>query len=386
MKYLIVALAILSCTGTSNAQTPAAKLWDELNGKREALPSLHQEFEVSRTFTLVNDEQSSKWQMILDMSHGQWREKTISGASTRVRIFDGQELFSYEEGGDEFMRIHRRPKKDDAPTPSLFGSGDLEWQKAVEVERKPCGFSGKEQICAIIDVPLRSSLTVDAHAGRVFSQGKERIAMSMDTGLVVSATSVTSVQRERSPYTSQTTYTLKGSSYGSHPDVTLFKLAEGMQEVKELSKWNAARIRKQLVGKPAPELAVTDIQGKQVTLPSLKGKTVLLDFWTTWCEACRADGSALDKLYAKYGGQNLEIIAISVSEDRAIVEKFLKQHRHSYQIVLTSENEMPRPFQIGVLPTYIVIEKDGNIAGVVEGDQGFSDLRKMLKRAGMEVD
>jgi thiol-disulfide isomerase/thioredoxin len=133
-------------------------------------------------------------------------------------------------------------------------------------------------------------------------------------------------------------------------------------------------------------LAVTDIQGKQVTLPSLKGKTVLLDFWTTWCEACRADGSALDKLYAKYGGQNLEIIAISVSEDRAIVEKFLKQHRHSYQIVLTSENEMPRPFQIGVLPTYIVIERDGNIAGVVEGDQGFSDLRKMLKRAGMEVD
>jgi hypothetical protein len=47
---------------------------------------------------------------------------------------------------------------------------------------------------------------------------------------------------------------------------------------------------------------------------------------------------------------------------------------------------MPRPFQIGTLPTYIVIEKDGHIAGVVEGDQGFSDLRKMLKKAGMEVD
>jgi hypothetical protein len=44
------------------------------------------------------------------------------------------------------------------------------------------------------------------------------------------------------------------------------------------------------------------------------------------------------------------------------------------------------PFQIGVLPTYIVIEKDGTKAGVVESDQGFSDLRKMLKKAGMEVD
>jgi thiol-disulfide isomerase/thioredoxin len=385
MKHPIIAFAILFYTCTSNAQTPAAKLWDELKEKRDALPSLHQEFEVSRTFKLVNDEQSSKWQMILDMSHGQWREKTISGSSTRVRIFDGQELFSFEEGDDEFIRVHRRPKED-APTPSLFGSGVLQWQKAVEVDRKPCGFSGKEQICVIIDVPIKSSVMMDAHTGRVFSQGRERIAMSMDTGLVVSATSVTSVQRERSPYTSQTTYTLKGSRYGREPDVNLFKLAEGMHEVKELSKWNAAKIRKQLVGKPAPELAVTDIQGKQVTLASLKGKTVLLDFWTTWCEACRADGPALDKLYAKYGGQSLEIIAISVSEDRAIVEKFLKEHRHGYEIVLTLENEMPRPFQIGVLPTYIVIEKDGNIAGVVEGDQGFSDLRKMLKKAGMEVD
>jgi len=155
MKHLIVALAILFWASSSNAKTSAAKLWDELKEKREALPSLHQEFEVSRTFKLVNGEQSSKWQMILDMSHGQWREKTISGSSTRVHIYDGQEFFSLEEGGDEFTRIHHHPK-DAAPTPSLFGSGDLEWQKAVEVDRKPCGLSGKEQICAVIDVPERT--------------------------------------------------------------------------------------------------------------------------------------------------------------------------------------------------------------------------------------
>ena len=385
MKRLIVTLVILSCTCISSAQTSAAKLWNELREKREAVLTLHQEFDVSRTFNTANGEQSSTWQMILDMSHGQWREKTIRGSSTRVRIFDGQELFSFEEGGDEFMRIHRRPKED-VPAPVLYNSADLEWQKAVEVDRKPCGLSRKEQVCAIIDVPLKSTLTLDAHGGRVLSQGKERFAITMDTGLVVSATAVSSIQRERSPYTSQTTYILKGLIYGGHLDASLFKLADTMHEVKELSQWNAARIRKELVGKAAPELAVTDMQGKQITLASLKGKTVLLDFWTTWCEACRADGPALDKLFAKYGGQYLEIIAISVSEDRVIVEKFLKEHRHSYKVVLTSENEMPRPFQIGVLPTYIVIEKDGNIAGVVEGDQGFSDLRKMLKKAGMEVD
>jgi len=47
---------------------------------------------------------------------------------------------------------------------------------------------------------------------------------------------------------------------------------------------------------------------------------------------------------------------------------------------------MPRPYQIGIFPTYIVIGRDGTVAAAVEGDQGFSDLRKLLKQAGLEVD
>src|SRR5438876_4014616 len=96
MKHLIVPLAILFCACTSNAQTPATKLWNELKEKREALPGIHQEFEVSQTYKLASGDQSSKRQMILDMSHGQWREKNLWGSSTRVRIFDGKDLFYFE--------------------------------------------------------------------------------------------------------------------------------------------------------------------------------------------------------------------------------------------------------------------------------------------------
>ncbi len=79
-------------------------------------------------------------------------------------------------------------------------------------------------------------------------------------------------------------------------------------------------------------------------------------------------------------------MGISVNEDRAIVEKYLGAHPHSYPVVLTSENEMPRTYQIGVFPTYIVIDRDGNIASAVQGDQGFGDLRKLLKKAGLELE
>jgi len=159
-----------------------------------------------------------------------------------------------------------------------------------------------------------------------------------------------------------------------------------MHEVNKLSSWNAAKIKNELGSKPAPELAVTDMAGKPVTLAAFKGKTVLLDFWTTWCPPCRADAPALEKLYRKYSPQDLVILGISVSEDRAIVEKFLKEHPYSFPVVLTTENEMPRPYQVGALPTYIVIGRDGTVTSAVEGDQGFADLRKLLKKAGLEVE
>jgi hypothetical protein len=64
----------------------------------------------------------------------------------------------------------------------------------------------------------------------------------------------------------------------------------------------------------------------------------------------------------KYGDKNLMIVGVSVDEDRPVVEKFLTHHPPPYPIVLTTENEIPRPYQMGVFPTYIVIDSDGNFA------------------------
>jgi hypothetical protein len=68
------------------------------------------------------------------------------------------------------------------------------------------------------------------------------------------------------------------------------------------------------------------------------------------------------------------------------VEKFLKKHPDSFPVVLTTENEMPRPYQVGLFPTYLVIAPDGTLTTAVEGDQGFAELRKFLEKAGMETE
>ena len=53
-------------------------------------------------------------------------------------------------------------------------------------------------------------------------------------------------------------------------------------------------------------------------------------------------------------------------------------------MILTSEDELPRPYQIGIFPTHMVVSPDGTLTAAVEGDQGFDDLRKFLQKAGMD--
>jgi thiol-disulfide isomerase/thioredoxin len=381
---LAISLLFFSLTAAA-AESPVAKLWDGLKAKREALAEVHQEFDVSQTYRLQSGNQSVKRQVVLDMSGPRWRQKSVSGSGARIRIFDGEDLFSWEEGGDEFLRVKRHPKDDD-PLPPPYSVSHADWSKATETERRPCGLSGADHSCAILEVPLTPWMASSGSDQRM-QRGLARLSLDTETGLLLSIVTVEAFESRRGGYKLEVRYALKRMTYGAAPEAALFALpAGGLHEVKKLSRWNAAKIRTQLTGKPAPELAVTDLQGKPLSLAEFRGRTVLLDFWTTWCPPCRADAPALEKLYHKYADHDLAIIGVSVSEDRAVVEQFLKAHPHSFPVVLTTENEMPLPYQISAFPTYIVIDRDGTVISAVEGDQGFADLRKLLRNAGLEID
>jgi thiol-disulfide isomerase/thioredoxin len=279
--------------------------------------------------------------------------------------------------------------KDGTPVPAPYTSDEMDVAKAVEKERGPCGFSQDDHTCVVIDVPLKkwSHLAGYGRAVVRLADGMSRFAIDTETGALVRSQTERLIEDQWGSYHSSLQYTLKKISHESPPDSALFELPHsGMRQVKRLTPWSTERIRKQLVGKPAPELEVNDIQGNPISLSHLKGKTVLLDFWATWCPPCVADAPALEKLYRQYSSKGLMIVGVSVGEDRRAVERFLKRHAHSYPIVLTTENEMPRQYQVGVFPTYIVITPDGTLASIVDGDKGFGALRKLLDKAGMNVE
>jgi len=75
--------------------------------------------------------------------------------------------------------------------------------------------------------------------------------------------------------------------------------------------------------KPVPELRFNDAEGRAHTLAEFRGKVVLLNIWATWCEPCREEMPALDRLETKLGGERFHVLPLSVDQQGpAIARKF----------------------------------------------------------------
>jgi peroxiredoxin len=122
--------------------------------------------------------------------------------------------------------------------------------------------------------------------------------------------------------------------------------------------------RLDLVGKPAPTLAVTDIEGKPVRLADLKGKYVLIDFWATWCAPCIADLPNLRKAYDTYHDRGLEILSISLDETPEPVTDFVQTRKVPWTQIhnATSTGDAVAAFGVNNIPAAFLIDPDGKIA------------------------
>jgi thiol-disulfide isomerase/thioredoxin len=120
----------------------------------------------------------------------------------------------------------------------------------------------------------------------------------------------------------------------------------------------AAENNNEMTGKPALLFTVKDMRGIIYSLPDLKGKIVVINFWFTECKPCIMEMPALNKLVEKYKNKHVVFLGIASSETIKIL-KFLKTHPYHYTIVpKEGGNTMVDDYKINSYPTHIIIDRE----------------------------
>jgi peroxiredoxin len=133
----------------------------------------------------------------------------------------------------------------------------------------------------------------------------------------------------------------------------------------------------------APEFTLTDLDGNTVELASLRGKTVILDFWATWCPPCEFQVPELNAFFqAHQGDPSVEVIGISVDTDGPeVVSAWVKEKQVQYPIVIGDEDLARRYGAMG-FPTLIIVAPDGTVDSRHVGLIETADLEQALARHG----
>jgi thiol-disulfide isomerase/thioredoxin len=134
---------------------------------------------------------------------------------------------------------------------------------------------------------------------------------------------------------------------------------------------------------PAPRFSGKTMDGERFTSETLKGKTTLIQFWATWCGYCRKDQAAVDTVTREFAGRGLVVLAVNFAESRGKVKAFLEESPRACKIVLTEDTNLVAIFRPDGFPFYVLIGKDGAIAGVQDGAGGEEGLRELLAKAGL---
>jgi thiol-disulfide isomerase/thioredoxin len=133
----------------------------------------------------------------------------------------------------------------------------------------------------------------------------------------------------------------------------------------------------------APRFNAKSMAGEMFTNQTIKGKVVLLEFWTTWCPYCFTEAPYVEKLNKEYGDKGLLVLTINVGESKKTVKKYLEQHPRTTRTILTDDTNLAAMYEAVEYPIYVVIDKDGNIAATQHGAGGEVALRDMLATAGI---
>ena len=124
---------------------------------------------------------------------------------------------------------------------------------------------------------------------------------------------------------------------------------------------------------PLSPFTLTDLEGRTWRHGDLTGRAVLLNFWASWCEPCRAEMPSLQQLADRHGSEKLLVLAINFKEKPARALQFIKSTGLTLPVLLDIDGQQAQRWGVRVFPTTLTIDSRGRPCHRVQGEVDWSD-------------
>lgn len=134
------------------------------------------------------------------------------------------------------------------------------------------------------------------------------------------------------------------------------------------------------INQMAPDFSLKTLDGKEAKLSDYRGQKVILNFWATWCPPCKAEIPHMEKYYKNHAKKDhVEILAVNLTKsdkDENYIKDFIKSYDMTYPVLLDTEGEQQKQYEIVTIPTTFIIDTKGVIQKKIVGPM---DQNMMIK-------
>jgi peroxiredoxin len=123
----------------------------------------------------------------------------------------------------------------------------------------------------------------------------------------------------------------------------------------------------------APAFTLADLDGRSVSLATLRGQTVLVYFWATWCPYCQKELPAtVQELARRYRDRQLVVLAVNIEEGRDKVRAWVKKHGLTLPVLLDTDGEISGAYRVTATPTAVLVDRDGRTVARAVGTRSWT--------------
>lgn len=160
--------------------------------------------------------------------------------------------------------------------------------------------------------------------------------------------------------------------------VVVIGLAFAMNQAADVA-WGMSG-RPPVVGTPAADFSLTDLNGRVHRLNDYRGQIVLVNFWATWCKPCTTEMPAMQATYDRLRDKGFAVLAVNELEDEAKVRDHIRTYGHTFPVLLDRDNHVANQFGVFGLPVSVFIDESGVVQEYIKG--GLLTEQKIVEVVG----